>query len=292
MTRNWQDILSLDSPIQSITAISGGDVNQAYRLDTADRPYFLLLQTNQSKAFYEGEVASLKELAKADITVPQVIDYGETQGDAYLLLTYLEEGYTDGRNTTEQAALGYLVAKMHHYHSVDGRFGFDYPHQGSHMQFSNQWTDSWIELFVENRMDKLRDRLLEDKLWKENDRVTYEEVRSIMVNELNRHQSTPSLLHGDLWAGNYMIQADGQPALFDPSSFYGDREFDLGATLVFGGFTDDFYQAYHQAYPLDDGYDLRIEFYRLYLLLVHLVKFKGPYGKAVDQSMARILNYM
>lgn len=112
----------------------------------------------------------------------------------------------------------------------------------------------------------------------------------VISEELNNHSSEPSLLHGDLWSGNYMFLDDGRPALFDPSPLYGDREFDHGATTAFGGFGQEFYEAYNDVYPLDAGAELRVEFYKLYLLLVHLVKFGDVYLGSVNSTMKQILS--
>lgn len=283
MLNNWKDILPLDS-IQHITPVSGGDVNQAFRVKTETETYFLLVQPGRSRDFYKGEIAGLEEMTKADITVPRVIDNGENNGDAYLLLSYLEEGHQGS-----QQELGQLVAKLHQYHSQSGLYGFDAPYQGSDIRFDNTWTDSWTELFVERRLDKLHLELVDSNKWNQEQNETYQHVRQIIVDKLSKHHSDPSLLHGDLWAGNYMFLSDGRPALFDPASMYGDREFDLGATQVFGGFTEDFYTAYNETYPLSEGSELRIEFYRLYLLMVHLHKFGTTYEASVDQSMQTIL---
>ncbi|WP_340601729.1 fructosamine kinase family protein, partial [Staphylococcus aureus] len=93
----------------------------------------------------------------------------------------------------------------------------------------------------------------------------------------------------DLWGGNYMFLQDGRPALFDPAPLYGDREFDIGITTVFGGFTSEFYDAYNKHYPLAKGASYRLEFYRLYLLMVHLLKFGEMYRDSVAHSMDKIL---
>lgn len=89
-------------------------------------------------------------------------------------------------------------------------------------------------------MDHLKDELLNRGLWDANDIKVYDKVRRQIVAELEKHQSKPSLLHGDLWGGNYMFLQDGRLALFDPAPLYGDREFDIGITTVFGGFTSKF----------------------------------------------------
>ena len=284
MKTQWQSQLPLDN-IRSIVPVSGGDVNEAYRVETSQSPYFLLVQRQRSKDFFAAEVAGLNLFEKSGITAPIVIDSGEIDGDAYLLLSFLNEG-TQG----SQADLGSLVAKMHQQQQPDGKFGFDLPYEGGDVSFNNNWSDSWMTIFVERRLDHLKDRLVNQGLWIEDDVQTYHKVREKIVSSLRNHTSKPSLLHGDLWGGNYMFLENGQPALFDPAPLYGDREFDLGITTVFGGFTQAFYDAYNKHYPLSKGANQRLEFYRLHLLMVHLLKFGSMYAGSVDRSMENILN--
>ncbi|WP_436854350.1 fructosamine kinase family protein [Staphylococcus caeli] len=284
MNSAWQEHLPLQH-IKSILPVSGGDVNEAFRVETDDDIYFLLVQRQRSDSFYSAEIAGLNLFEKANITAPKVIDSGVIGEDAYLLLTYLDEGVSGS-----QTALGELVAHMHLQQQPNQQFGFDLPYEGGDISFDNQWTDSWITLFVEKRLDKLKDQLSQLGLWTEDDIVRYETVRKVIVRALENHESEPSLLHGDLWGGNYMFLTDGSPALFDPAPLYGDREFDLGITTVFGGFTEQFYDAYHARYPMSEGAERRLEFYRLYLLMVHLVKFGGMYASSVSRSMQQIID--
>lgn len=284
MLEQWYRELPLQN-IQNITAVSGGDVNQAYRVETSDETYFLLVQQNRAASFYDAEVAGLKAFEEAGVTAPVVIDQGRIGQDVYLLLSYLEEGQSGS-----QHALGQLVAKLHHTHEPQGRFGHPMPFEGGDVQFNNEWTETWSELFINQRMNPLAKTILNRGLWTESDGALFEEVRKIMITSLKQHNSEPSLLHGDLWAGNYMFLTDGRPALFDPAPLYGDREFDLGATKVFGGFDDAFYHAYNEAYPLSEGAHLRIQFYELYLLMVHLVKFGVMYAHSVRRTMNDIVD--
>ncbi len=272
--------------IKDIRVANGGDVNDAYKIYTDDEIYFMLVQQNSEKSFYDGEIEGLKLFEKVGIRAPRVIANGHIDGDSYLVLSYLEEG---GRGS--QSKLAETVAKIHFYKSPNSKFGFDYPHNGSDTSFSNEWTDSWSDLFINQRLDKLSKYLLDLGYWTDYDLEKYQKVRDIIVNQLAKHKSEPSLVHGDLWAGNYMFLKDGTPALFDPSPFYGDREFDIGITTVFGGFSDEFYNRYKQIYPLDENYKIRLEFYRLYLYMVHLVKFGEMYESSVNMTMDNILGY-
>lgn len=284
MDKQWIDQLPISS-IKQIKAVSGGDVNQAYQVETLEKKYFLLVQPNTSKEFFVTEAAGLEDLQKAGITVPEVYHVDEINGDAYLLISFLEEGprgnYRD---------LAKMIAKMHQATSENGFFGYPYPHQGTDINFDNDWTDSWIELFVERRLDKLQEALVKNNKWNQNQVDTYEQARKVILEELTEHSSKPSLLHGDLWGGNHMFLTDGQPALFDPAPFYGDREFDIGVTTSFGGYPQEFYEAYQEFLPMAAGYEKRLIFYRLYVFMVHLLKFGGIYGSRVDQTLQEIIS--
>lgn len=281
MVSDWINQLPLKN-IQRVAQVGGGDVNQAFRIDTGNGSHFLLFQPDQSECFYAGEIAGLRAFKEAGILAPRVIASGQTSEGAYLLLNYLERG------TGKQSDLGKLVAYLHHSESPNGRFGFDYPYSGSSISFTNDWTDSWTELFVNKRLDVLAAALKKKRLWTSADVKLYEKSRNRIVAELARHTSRPALLHGDLWGGNYMFLADGSPALIDPAAVYGDRELDLGVTTVFGGFTSEFYQAYAVAYPFDEGYEKRLPFYQLYYLMVHLNKFGPSYAGSVSATMQEI----
>lgn len=276
-------------PIENITNIKntrGGDVNDAYIIETADDKYFMLVQKNRDQSFYNGEVEGLKLFEQIGVTGPRVIVSGQIEKDAYLIISFLEEGVSGS-----QAQLAEQVARLHKYHNPDEKFGFDYPHGGSDTFFTNDWTDSWLDIIVNQRLDVLSEMITDMGLWNQSDIQKYNKVRQIIIDELNNHDSKPSLLHGDLWGGNYMFLKDGRPALFDPSPLYGDREFDIGITTVFGGFDREFYEKYNELYPLEDGWQFRIEFYRLYLYMVHMVKFGNPYRSSTDRTLDRILKY-
>lgn len=271
--------------IKDIRIASGGDVNEAYKIYTDTEVYFMLVQKNSDKDFYAGEIAGLNLFEKIGICGPRVIASGLSGNDAYLVLSFLDEG-----SRGSQSKLAESVVKLHKFMNQDGKFGFDFPHRGSDTTYSNAWSDTWKEVFVDQRLDVLSKQLVDMGLWSTYDTNLYKDVRGIITSELKNHKSDPSLLHGDLWGGNYMFLKDGTPALFDPSPLYGDREFDIGITTVFGGFTDEFYQTYNELYPLDPGFQKRLEFYRLYLFMVHMVKFGRTYESSVARSLDVILN--
>lgn len=284
MKHSWKSNLPIEN-IKEIIPVGGGDVNDAYKIKTKQGTYFLLVQKNQSADFYAAEISGLKDFEKAGVTAPKVIDNGVIDGDAYLMLSYLDEG-----RGGSQKDLAELVVKLHQYHQDSGKFGYHLSSDFGEVQFNNEWTDDWAEIFINRRMNMLKDVVVNNGAWSRSDIKTYESVRTVMKEALSKHKSEPSLLHGDLWGGNYMFLTDGTPALFDPAPLFGDREFDLGATKVFGGFTREFYDTYNELYPLAEGAEKRIQFYEFYLLLLHLAKFGSIYKGSVDRIMQNILS--
>lgn len=281
--QQWSDQLPLKN-IQVFEERQSGDVNQAYYIQAQDQEYFLLVRPNESVHFYDNEILSLKTISEAGIAVPKVIDSGTIQKNAYLLLSFLTEG------SGSQKDLGRTIAKLHQNTSPNGKYGFDLDHTGSTMTFNNKWTNSWTELFIERRLDKMVEPLMERNLWSQQDKDKYLKARSIMIKHLDNRNISPSLLHGDFWGGNHMFLKDGTPALFDPTSFYGDREFDLGMASGFGAFNQSFYESYNEAYPLDEGWQDRLSFYSLYMFMVHLLKFGPIYYGSVDRDLNHILS--
>lgn len=272
--------------IQRMEQVRGGDVNKAFKVMANGENYFLLVQPHATKDFFTPEAAGLRDFKRAGVTAPEVIDWGDIGSDAYLLITYLEEGYL--HNYSELAK---MIAHLHHYPSQNGLFGYDYPHHGAKMTFDNTWTDSWTELFVERRLDRLRDELIQLGYWSDAEVSQYEKARLIMIYELDTHRSQPVLLHGDLWGGNHMFLKNGQPAIFDPSPLYGDREFDLGVATSFGVYPTEFFESYHREFPLESGVELRLAFYRLYVYMNHLHKFGRIYENPVNQTLNEIIYY-
>lgn len=284
MDLKWLQQLPIPN-VKSFQSVSGGDVNKAFHLNTEEGPLFLLIQPQTTETFFQEEIAGLNELAKAGISSPAVIASGAIGEDAFLLLEYIESTRGD------HADLGRLVAQMHRVKSSNDLFGFYEPYQTTGITFRNEWTTSWVELFVEERLEKLKAAITVKNYWTPSIKHKYEKAHEIIRRMLPLHESTPVLLHGDLWSGNFMFRPDGSPVLFDPHALYGDREFDLGISTVFGGFDDSFYRAYQEAYPLDPGAQVRLEFYRLYFLMIHFNKFGTMYLSKVEESLDQIIKF-
>lgn len=271
--------------IKNVSPVPGGDVNESYKLDADGGSYFLKVHKNKDADFFKAEEAGLKLFEEKGIFAPRALASGEVDNIAYLLLTYHEEN-----RTGSQEDLARLVAKIHQIKSPDGKFGFEYPYIGAASNFDNSFKDSWKEIFLFQRMDKLAKMLEEFDLWDEKDLARYEEVRFVIERELDKHKSEPVLLHGDLWAGNFMFDEGERPLVFDPAPLYGDREFDIGVSTVFGGFRKAFYNEYKEIMPMEDGYQERLNFYRLFLQMKYLLRFGPVYDSSVNDMMKIITN--
>jgi protein-ribulosamine 3-kinase len=188
-------------------------------------------------------------------------------GRAWLLLEYLD---LEGRN--DFAALGRMLAAGHR--KSGPRFGWQRDNYIGATPQQNGWCDDWGQFWIERRIGP------QLELAKRNGFALPLPDCSV----LERHRPAPALLHGDLWSGNAGFTAEG-PVVFDPAVYYGDREADLAMTELFGGFPREFYQAYNEAWPLDEGYPRRKHVYNLYHLLNHLNLFGGGYLGQVKATL-------
>ena len=277
MSRNHQWFSQL--PIKNITSyqpVSGGDINEAYQITADGKRYFIKVQPNHPADYFRHEINGLKTLGRV-VNTPTPLHNGDINGDAYLVLNWLDE------STGSQADLGRAVARLHQ--QTNDQFGFVDNHQTKALVKDNSWNDSWADFYVNQRL------LPEVKVAANRGRWNRwrEDHFQQMVKQFQQYYQgrdvKASLLHGDLWAGNFMFAGDHEPYLIDPDAVYGDREFDLAMTTVFGGFDEDFYHAYNAAYPFTPGINDRLPWYRFYYLCMHLVLFGENYGPAVDRIL-------
>jgi fructosamine-3-kinase len=204
------------------------------------------------------------------LQVPKTIKYGTVQQQQYLLLEWLEPGKpANGFWESFGTALALLHQQPQPY------YGWECDNYiGSLIQF-NAKQDSWPLFYRECRIMPLVKSLVDAGIFTSQD-FTTAELFCRRTSELFPTEP-PAMLHGDLWSGNFMTLADGNPAIYDPAVYYGHREMDLGMTKLFGGFDQRFYDAYHQVYPLQKDWLKRLPLTQLYPLLVHAVLFGGHY---------------
>ena len=169
------------------------------------------------------------------------------------------------------------------------RYGFRHNNTIGRTPQANEWCADWIEFFRERR---LRPQLVLGEQRGFPRRLCARAARLLeaLPALLAGHRPRASLLHGDLWGGNWLASTAGEPVLFDPAVYYGDRETDLAMTRLFGGFGPAFYRAYESAAPLPAGAALRAELYNLYHVLNHANLFGGGYAASAQLLIDRLLS--
>ncbi len=254
----------------------GGCINKGGRLDTDRDRYFL--KWNDAVKFpgmFAAEARGLSLLQGANsVTVPSVIHHEAGEDFQFLLLEYIEEG---NKASGYWKNLGSGLARLHR-QSAD-LFGLDHDNYMGALAQSNSPASSWVEFFIERRLKAqlemaMKGNKVDDSVYRKFEKL-FQKLPSLIPHE------APSLLHGDLWSGNVMADAGGQPCLIDPAVYFGHREVDLAMTRLFGGFDVMFFESYSGEYPLIPGYQERFDIYNLYPLLVHLNLFGSTYRAQV-----------
>ncbi len=273
------------TPVKDSASVGGGDINEAAKATLADGREVLIKWNRASlPGMFTAERRGLELLASADaLRIPAVLAHSEAADDcpAFIVMEWLGRGSS---TTAVAEALGRGLAAQHR--TTAETFGLDHDNFcGSNAQINTPIGD-WVMFFGERRLGyqmelaRSRGRLP----GRRGDRL--EKLIAELGNWLPL-QPPASLLHGDLWGGNWLVTATGEPALIDPAIYYGHREADLAFTELFGGFPTAFYQAYQSAWPLESGYEERKPLYNLYHLLNHLNLFGESYGGGVESILQR-----
>ena len=277
---SWVEELKLGQ-IQQIKSVTGGDINQAFEIKSSTGKYFLKVQPDNNASFFDHEKEGL-DLLGSVIKTPQVIKSGTFQNTGYLVLDYLEFG------TGSQFDLGKMVAKLHQTHVA--QFGLDHNVLNAKNPKINTWQDNWGEFFINQRIKVLVNEVKQKVYWNDYREKLMQQFEKKLLSYYQENPVVPSLLHGDLWNGNVGFLSNQQPVLFDPDVFYGDREMDLAMTLLFGGFTEDFYDGYNSVYPLAKDWEKRIPWFQTYYLLAHLNLFGGTYGASFESALQQSID--
>jgi|SRR6185437_7499683 len=263
-------------------AVHGGSINQSYRWETLTGPIFVKVAPVQRREMFEAEAAGLDELRRANaVRVPRVLGIAATEGEVALALEWIELGKS---SRAAQTALGEQLAAQHRVTAK--AFGWHRDNTiGSSPQL-NVWCDDWVVFFRERR---LRPQLEMARANGFPGPAAAAGDLSQLDRLLGPSREPPSLLHGDLWGGNWGTDESGAPVIFDPAVYFGDRVADIAMTRLFGGFGAGFYAAYEAAWPLPPEADRRVELYNLYHVLNHLNLFGGRYLAQALSSIASLL---
>ena len=259
--------------------IGGGCINETFRLDN----YFVKTNAPDRLEMFEVERLGLETLHKTDaVRVPQPVCSGTTPGQAFLVLEFLPLG---GSRPSSQARLGQQLAELHR--TTAEHFGWERDNFIGATGQPNAPADSWVDFLREQRLGHML-RLTGDCGFSFHGADT-------LLDHLDRffeEPPPPSLLHGDLWGGNAGALEDGDPVIFDPAVYFGDREADLAMARLFGGFAPSFYQAYQEAWPLSPGHEVRVDLYNLYHILNHAVLFGGSYARQAQTMIEALLRHL
>jgi len=274
-----------DLNVQRYEQVYGGDINLSYCLYSPTGKYFLKVNDkNKYPLMFEREANGLDKLREyCTLKIPQVIKQGSCNDRQYLLLEWLEKG-SPKKDMWENFGNG--LAIMHK--QPQEYFGSNEDNYIGSLKQNNDQHDEWHSFYTECRIKPLVKKLFDAGDFSATDirdaDLFCNNLKTIFPSE------PPSLLHGDLWAGNYMIISSGYAAIFDPAVYCGHREMDIGMTKLFGGFDRQFYEAYNEAYPLEKGWEKRLPISQLYPLLVHAILFGGHYMSEVKYFFSAFRN--
>lgn len=266
-------------------AVAGGSINQAFQYRSAKGSVFVKIASSPHAAeMLHAEAAGLKALGAAQaVRVPQVLLQGRCAEGAYLALEWIDLA-RPARAT--EATLGEQLAWQHR--CTHAQFGWDRDNTIGSTPQRNTPCAQWDEFYREHRLrfqlDLAASRDADPKVIERGYQLC-EQVGEFFKT----YRPAASLLHGDLWGGNWGSDEDGLPVIFDPAVYYGDREADIAMTRLFGGFGHAFYAAYQSTWALDSGASVRVSLYNLYHVLNHYNLFGGSYLEQAQTLIDRLL---
>lgn len=255
--------------------------NQAFQVTSSAGTFFLKVNFGQGSIIFQKEAKGLEMLRQStSLTIPEVVGYGSIAVCDFLLLAFIPSGRP---LPSYWEALGTGLAQLHR--NSREWFGLDEDNFIVTIPQPNQSCDSWLDFFLYQRIDPLLKRALDMHLislpFLKKIQASYPKFEGIFPQE------RPALLHGDLWSGNILCTSQGQPCLIDPAIYFGHREVDLAFSRMFGGFDQTFYESYHASFPLQEGFESRVDLYNLYPLLVHLILFGRSYLPGIESVLRR-----
>ena len=273
----------LEADLQSSSHVSGGCINNTEKIVTSKGTFFIKRNNDMYEDMFLKEALGLAYLeSHSALRVPKVVSQGTAGNQAYLLLEWIESGH---RTHEFWSSFGKYLAQQHN--QTSKWFGLDHDNYIGRLPQTNKKHSSWYDFFITERLEPqiklaLQNYLLDEALV-EQFKKFYKKLEELIPIE------PPSLLHGDLWSGNFMVDINNSPVLVDPAFYYGHRETELAFTHLFGGFEPTFYRFYEEEHPLEPGFDRRIAIHNLYPLLVHVNLFGSSYLSGIKQTLKRFV---
>lgn len=268
-----------DFKIKKITELHGGDINKVFSVTTSTEKRVLKL--NHAEAFpkmFEKEAKGLNLLSASNsFRIPKVYAYGKVKSMAYLILEKIDTG-----NKPKDFWVDFAESLVELHQSSSPTFGLDHDNYiGSLPQYNQGQYSKLASFYIEKRLIPQLKQAQDHGF-----RLNYSKSLFLTIEKLFPNEN-PMLIHGDLWGGNYLVDEKGRPVLIDPAVSYVSREMDLAMMQLFGGFSPQVYGHYNRLYPLEIGWENRIELWQLYYLLVHLNLFGESYLSSVLQIIQK-----
>lgn len=286
----WQEIeqslsatLGTGVRLREPCSVGGGSINQTYRVDSGEGPFFVKLNGADGLDMFTAEAEGLEELRQAEaLRIPRPLSWGVAGHRAFLVLEYLDLG-----GSGSAALLGEGLAAQHRV--TADQFGWFRDNTIGSTHQRNRHTGDWVDFWSRHRLG-FQLQLAVSNGAGQGLQIRGERLQEALPALMDGREPEASLLHGDLWSGNYAYTRAGEPTIFDPAVYYGDREADMAMTELFGGFSREFYAAYQHAWPLDPGYATRKKLYNLYHVLNHFNLFGGGYLSQAQRLIDSLLS--
>jgi fructosamine-3-kinase len=265
----------------SLKPFGGGSINLAYKVETGGNNYFLKLNTAKDfPGMFEKEARGLAILAQQNImSIPAVSGHGIMDEKQWLLLEFIE---TSLPQPGFWEKFGEQLAHLHQVQAA--QFGLDHDNYIGSLLQENRYHDNWADFFLHERLWPQIKLAKHAGLWTSSDDDDFASfspnIRQIFS------PGPPSLLHGDLWSGNFLCDAGNQPVIIDPAVYFGHRSMDLAMSRLFGGFEEDFYKTYYDHFPWVQEEE---EVASLYPLLVHLNLFGTSYRSPIRKIIKKFM---
>lgn len=270
---------TLGQDVLRVEPLSGGDTCRVFRLLLGDGSTVVAKTCSGAPpGFFFAEETGLAALREAGLRVPEVLGTGEAEGVAWLALSYVQGARA--ASYCRRAALVAALAKLHS-HAAGPVFGGQADNFVGSMPQANPRQATWLDFFATARLEPLL--ALAEQQGCSDVGLRRGIPRALRALERALHKApVPALLHGDLWCGNVLADAEGLPVFIDPSVHVGVAEVDLAMAQLFGGFPSGLLEAYRAVSPLEPGYRRRLKIYQLYPLLVHWIRFGGGYRSQIE----------
>jgi len=261
--------------------IGGGSINDTYKISSYNKSYFV--KANTIKIFENGfkeEALGLRFLKAQHTLIPEIIIEGSYKQKIYLVLEWIETGI---QTPYFWKNFAFQLSELHQINGT--QFGLQYSNFMGQLPQKNTFSNSFSDFYIENRLIPQIELAFNSSLLLTRHLHKFENL----YNELPAifPVEKPCKIHGDLWSGNFICNTQEKAVFIDPAAYYGHREVDLAMSLLFGGFTQEFYASYQEMYPLKKNFLNRKDTYNLYPLLIHLNLFGASYLKNIEPIISK-----